>query len=67
MMKVNFALCAWRASPGQGRSGSSAGPVKAGHTRTAQMEGSSTLATTVTPTRPTEPPTPPSLSVVENV
>lgn len=66
MMKMNSALCAWKASPGQGRFGSSAGPVKPGHTRTAQTEGIFTLATTVTQTRPTEPPTP-SLSVVENV
>ena len=30
MMKMNSALCTWRASLGQGRSGSNAGPVEAG-------------------------------------
>ena len=46
-MKLNTALCAWRATPGPRRSGCSVAPVKPGHTRTAQMEVPFTPATTV--------------------
>lgn len=47
-MKMNSPLCVWRATPGQGRSVSSAGSVKPGYTSTPQTEVNFTLATTVT-------------------